>query len=431
MKFYILCFVLVASIVYAGNIEFSVHDQNLDENFELKDFIVWRTISDIDPSVDWYYFFGALQNTSEWAFKNVDLCSYFYSDGVLVYADTTSVDYYTYQDRGMRPQSIAFTNLHNVFAFEFDYIDFTVIHDGAESGRDLFLLEDALELSDFSLTPYYPGSVYSTIAGTLTNVSFAPLNSPSIFCCVYKNDNLVTINEISSLDLDKKTSPINPGEEIAFTKIVEVPADYDSIRCYTHYSIEGSGLVELPVELSAFTAEKVADHIELHWQTESETNNYGFFVQKLQADGTWYSLGFVAGHQTTTTRHAYSFSDDQIHDGVNHYRLVQIDTDGARTEYPAISVNVQRIPNAFALEQNYPNPFNAETWIRYSIPFDSNVKLHIYNTTGKQVKTLVNEFQNAGMYKVKVDMTDFPSGIYYYTLTTQTEKKSASMLLVK
>jgi len=59
------------------------------------------------------------------------------------------------------------------------------------------------------------------------------------------------------------------------------------------------------------------------------------------------------------------------------------------------------IPNEYSLLDNYPNPFNPTTTIQYGLPKESEVVLHVYDLTGKEVNTLVNASQAAGWYTVQ------------------------------
>jgi len=70
----------------------------------------------------------------------------------------------------------------------------------------------------------------------------------------------------------------------------------------------------------------------------------------------------------------------------------------------------------FELLQNYPNPFNPVTSIRYSIPESGKVKLRIYDFLGREIRTLVDEFQKSGNYTVSFEGKDLASGIYFYEL---------------
>jgi len=89
------------------------------------------------------------------------------------------------------------------------------------------------------------------------------------------------------------------------------------------------------------------------------------------------------------------------------------------------------IPLTFALDQNYPNPFNPTTTIRYQLAEASDVLLDIYNTLGQKVKTIVQEKQPAGVYKVNFDARDLASGIYFYRLSAANFSKVNKMILMK
>jgi hypothetical protein len=77
------------------------------------------------------------------------------------------------------------------------------------------------------------------------------------------------------------------------------------------------------------------------------------------------------------------------------------------------------IPSSFELKQNYPNPFNSSTVISYNLPEDAQVILKIYDILGREIKTLVNSYQNAGRQLIAWDGTDntgqsVSSGVYFY-----------------
>ena len=97
---------------------------------------------------------------------------------------------------------------------------------------------------------------------------------------------------------------------------------------------------------------------------------------------------------------------------------------------------VNNIPEDFKLFQNYPNPFNPGTIIGYSLPVNSYVQLKVYDITGREITTLVNEFQKAGNYETqfpnnKYSNNQLPSGIYFYKLTAGDFSKVMKMTLIK
>ena len=73
------------------------------------------------------------------------------------------------------------------------------------------------------------------------------------------------------------------------------------------------------------------------------------------------------------------------------------------------------IPETFALFQNYPNPFNPSTEITYRLPFTLHTSLKIYDVLGREVATLVNKEQPAGVYKAEWTAS-VASGVYFYRL---------------
>ncbi|RPI18344.1 MAG: T9SS C-terminal target domain-containing protein [Ignavibacteriae bacterium] len=88
-------------------------------------------------------------------------------------------------------------------------------------------------------------------------------------------------------------------------------------------------------------------------------------------------------------------------------------------------------PAVFSLSQNYPNPFNPKTNINYQLPVNSNVKLSIFDITGREIAILVNQKQNAGSYNVEWNASDFASGVYFYKLETERFTQSKRMVLIK
>ena len=100
--------------------------------------------------------------------------------------------------------------------------------------------------------------------------------------------------------------------------------------------------------------------------------------------------------------------------------------------FPSTEVLSKGITNSdFELMQNYPNPFNPSTIISYRLPTVTNVTLKIFNSLGEQVKTLVNEYKQAGSYKVEFDAHLLPSGVYFYGITTNGYSAVKKMLLIK
>lgn len=89
------------------------------------------------------------------------------------------------------------------------------------------------------------------------------------------------------------------------------------------------------------------------------------------------------------------------------------------------------LPQDFVLDQNYPNPFNPATIIKYSIPFNTNVSIRVYDILGNEIAALVNENKNAGVFEVKFNGEGLSSGIYLYQLRAANFVETRKMTLIK
>ena len=89
------------------------------------------------------------------------------------------------------------------------------------------------------------------------------------------------------------------------------------------------------------------------------------------------------------------------------------------------------IPNTFNLYQNYPNPFNPSTLISYQLPASMYVTLKIFDILGREIKTLVNEQQNAGKHSVQFNASNLSSGVYFYRIEAGQNTDIKKLLLIK
>lgn len=90
------------------------------------------------------------------------------------------------------------------------------------------------------------------------------------------------------------------------------------------------------------------------------------------------------------------------------------------------------IPKVYTLKQNYPNPFNPTTQIEFSIPQNNEfVKLIVFDVTGKEISTLVNQQLNTGSYRVDFNGEYLASGVYFYKLEAGDYIETKKMILLK
>lgn len=110
-----------------------------------------------------------------------------------------------------------------------------------------------------------------------------------------------------------------------------------------------------------------------------------------------------------------------------------VDIGAFETGSPVVSVEELKVelPANYTLEQNYPNPFNPVTTINFSIPANEKVTMKVYNVLGQLVSTLADGEYTAGTYKVTFDASKLSSGIYFYTLQTNSFSVTKKMILMK
>jgi hypothetical protein len=191
----------------------------------------------------------------------------------------------------------------------------------------------------------------------------------------------------------------------------------------------------IPVELLNFNSSVTENTIRLNWSTVYESNNSGFEIERSGVTGQssidWMKVGNVSGNGTTSNLSNYSFTDRNLATGIYTYRLKQTDFNG-NFEYFNLNnyVNIG-IPAGYNLSQNYPNPFNPATSINYDLPAEGKVSLKIFDISGKEIMTLVNEVKTAGYYSVNFNASALSSGVYFYTISANNFVQTKKMILVK
>ncbi len=91
----------------------------------------------------------------------------------------------------------------------------------------------------------------------------------------------------------------------------------------------------------------------------------------------------------------------------------------------------RRDPDSFRLFQNYPNPFNPSTVIGYDLPKSSLVVLKVFDVLGREVMTLINEQQSAGIHSVRLSAATLPSGTYFYRIQAGGFTATKRLLVLK
>jgi len=211
----------------------------------------------------------------------------------------------------------------------------------------------------------------------------------------YKDDQLIkTIAGDSTFTI---TEPGAYHVEITNSIATDLPLNSDTLE-----------ISVLPVDLIAFTAEKRQTTVALNWKTTNEINNSHFDIERSFDSKMFYSIGTVKGLNSTNMNN-YFFIDSTPLNGINYYRLKQVDKDGMFNYSGIAFVEFISGISIFTLS---PNP--ADNNIKISIPASNSVsQIIIYDLTGRKV---INEEVAAHLISKQINISRLTAGSYYVIL---------------
>ncbi len=96
-----------------------------------------------------------------------------------------------------------------------------------------------------------------------------------------------------------------------------------------------------------------------------------------------------------------------------------------------IENEIGSIANTIQLYDNYPNPFNSMTTIPFELSKSSVVFLKVLNSSGQEVAVLADGRYSPGTHKINFNSNGLSSGVYFYSLQTDTYLEIKKMLLLK
>lgn len=189
-----------------------------------------------------------------------------------------------------------------------------------------------------------------------------------------------------------------------------------------------NGETPLPVELDGFNAQVAGRSVVISWSTRTETNNFGFEVERSTDRMNWEMVHFVPGHGTTTDPQRYSVTVNMKQEKV-WFRLKQIDMDGSWTYSPLVEVIEN--PSEILTARAYPNPFNPTTNLEINLPNDGEVIISIFNTLGQLIREINLDNQRAGLLVVPFKADQLASGLYHYRVVSRRQSVTGTLLLVR
>jgi len=265
--------------------------------------------------------------------------------------------------------------------------------------------------------------------------------------------------------LEDRTNPgiaLNKNSEIAFVWQQKVN---DTLNVFIN-KINKTGSLIFPeeIEASGFKSRKVAPKVVsstnssdiVIWYDYRNGNSGLFspdalFAQRINENGKqlWCELDIELSI-SEIQHHSFQVISDNVGGVIACWYEIgtgsglgifaqQVSRNGKLGEVLITSISQQNsfsLPSQYILHQSYPNPFNSEVMIKYELPKRNHVTLAVYDITGKEVITLIDQNQSPGVYLAKWHGKnkkggDVASGIYIYHLCAGSFVKSKKAIFVK
>ena len=280
----------------------------------------------------------------------------------------------------MAPLVISIDTAFNVFAVwrEYNFISYT----SAVNIKGQFFNENGTNQTDVFLIGHASSSAYTVKCK----------NFSKSFAVLYNDGNV--LNLIRKYDLDNEYLFKNSFSNTSYTNPIQINiVEFNNQKTFITYN--------------------------------SQSQAIGFYANDNSRKVQTYNL-----HDYYSTNSFYNEFDQFNSTDIFNSKLVFTyqSNKNAMTGYD-IWANVRELDNVnFAKEiffkptnddvlyANFPNPFNSKTKIVYEIIAYHKVKLAVYDVLGREIKVLVDQNQEKGLYQIEFDASGLASGIYFYRL---------------
>lgn len=170
-----------------------------------------------------------------------------------------------------------------------------------------------------------------------------------------------------------------------------------------------NAITPLPVELTAFEVKTASGYAVLSFSTATESNNSHFVIERCADARTFSEIGQVRGAGTTQEPQQYVFTDENPLNGVNYYRLRQVDYDGTESLSPIVSVVFGKAGHIAIA----PSPATDRVRIRLEEALNDDAQWQVFDNTGRQVLSGAWEAETSDY---ELDVNVLPEGTYTFRL---------------
>jgi len=163
-----------------------------------------------------------------------------------------------------------------------------------------------------------------------------------------------------------------------------------------------------------------------------QIDNIGDDCYKILSKSTGKALDLEGANNSSGTN--VGFYDYGTNPAASHRQWMFVLPPSGNAQITSLGIEKsieQNSKQEFFLGNAYPNPFNASTTIKYRIPIASHVELIVYDVLGRKIKTLVDDWRNAGSFTIWYDAGSLSSGVYYYSLISDQSIITKKFMLLK
>lgn len=247
-----------------------------------------------------------------------------------------------------------------------------------------------------------------------TNIATLPNNTPVSINSVNAGINSsYYINNIggATIQYDGFTAKISKKVFVCASQTYHLKiAIADAGDCYYDSALLIESLASEPVlsvQLADFSAKAENGFVKIDWKTSSEKSNKAFLLERAGEAGKFEHLTTLNGNLNSLTSKNYSFYDRLPLNGLNYYKLIQIDEDGTKTELGVKSVDF-KIENLVSI---FPNPVKD----KLNVSFKAGVYQKLF-ITDLQGKSLLTSCLSPSSISHEIDLQNFVKGIYIIKL---------------
>lgn len=221
---------------------------------------------------------------------------------------------------------------------------------------------------------------------------------------------------ISGLIVTGESDISNPQNglnvNVAFLATYNPNQNNDNTSAFTYTASGGP----LPIRILSFNGIKDVSKVLLSWQTSSEQNSKLFDVEFSENGSTWTSIGQVKAAGTSTTQRTYVLTHATPVNGVNYYRLKQVDLNGNFSYSNVVAINFTI--KGVNISAVYPNPFVSRIKIDISSDRSEVVRIQVSDNLGRVLKTQSSAIQK-GVNNIWLDnLSSLAPGIYNVQVKT-------------